>query len=255
MIRIILLTLLGAVLTIGLLHSMNSSTDSVTALTDIPQNVAAIPLPPGYKRLPLPPGSFGSWLRQLVLKRDKTVYLYDGRKKSNQKAQYAVLDVSIGNKDLQQCADAVMRLRADWLRTNKRFDEIVFYDNNRKAYLCPSNPSQEMYQKYLENVFSFCGTASLAKQLKKRKIPEEILSGDVFVHGGYPGHAAMVVDVAVNQQGSLIFLLMNSYMPAQDMHVVINPTEPSLSPWFSLSGSQPLELPEWTFQLSELKTW
>jgi hypothetical protein len=112
-----------------------------------------------------------------------------------------------------------------------------------------------MYQKYLENVFSFCGTASLAKQLEKREIPAEILSGDVFVHGGYPGHAAMVVDVAVNQQGLLIFLLMNSYMPAQDMHVVINPTEPSLSPWFSLSGSQPLELPEWTFQLSELKTW
>ena len=228
---------------------------TILALNGIPSNIAAIPLPEGYHRIELPVGSFGAWLRELPLKRDKTVYLYDGRKKINQTAQYAVVDVSTGKKDLQQCADAVMRLRADWLKSKNRFSEIVFYDNNGKAYTCPSNPSAEGYQRYLEKVFSWCGTASLSKQLKKKQNARTLLPGDVFIHGGFPGHAALVMEVAINQQGQLIYLLMNSYMPAQDMHIVLNPTERNLSPWYSLSGSDPLELPEWTFKLSELKSW
>jgi hypothetical protein len=228
---------------------------TILALNGIPTNVAKIPLPEGYHRIELPAGSFAEWLRELPLKRDKTVYLYDGRKKSNQNVQYAVLDISTGKKDLQQCADAVMRLRAEWLKARNRFTEIVFYDNNGKAYACPPNPSAEAYQRYLDKVFSWCGTASLSKQLKKKQDARKILPGDVFIHGGFPGHAAMVMDVAVNNQGQLIYLLMNSYMPAQDMHIVLNPTEGNLSPWYSLSESTSLEIPEWTFQLSELKSW
>lgn len=82
-----------------------------------------IPLPPGYKRKAANPGSFAEWLRKIALKEDNTVYLYNGKMKGNQQAQFAVLDIPVGEKDLQQCADAVMRIRAEYLFEQRRFNE------------------------------------------------------------------------------------------------------------------------------------
>jgi hypothetical protein len=81
-----------------------------------------IEIPIGYKRTPT--SEFGKYLRNITLKTDKTVYLYNGLKKRNQEAQYAVLDISVGDRDLQQCADAVMRLRAEWLFKTKQFGNL-----------------------------------------------------------------------------------------------------------------------------------
>jgi hypothetical protein len=47
-------------------------------------------------------GSFGQWPENISLKKDKTVYLFDGSMKYNQAAQFAVLDISAGKRDLQQ---------------------------------------------------------------------------------------------------------------------------------------------------------
>ncbi len=88
--------------------------------------IAHIPLPLGYEREPSEEKSFAAWLLQLPLKKSNTVYLYDGTEKQNQTAQFAVLNISVGKKNLQQCADAVMRLRAEYLFDNKRFGEINF---------------------------------------------------------------------------------------------------------------------------------
>jgi uncharacterized protein DUF4846 len=56
-------------------------------------------------------GSLAAWLRRIKLKKDSRVHLYNGRLKKNQLAQFAVLDVMMSKGDLQQCADAIMRLR------------------------------------------------------------------------------------------------------------------------------------------------
>ena len=89
--------------------------------------IGAIPLPAGYHRLAEAEGSFGAWLRTVGLKKGTTVYLYNGKPKENQDAQFAVLDVSVGHEDLQQCADAVMRLRAEYLYSRGEYSAIVFY--------------------------------------------------------------------------------------------------------------------------------
>lgn len=217
--------------------------------------ISEIPLPQGYYRISVEKNSFADWLRNLPLRKDKTVYLYNGQKKANQGAQYAVIDISTGKKDLQQCADAVMRLRAEYLYQQQRWSEISFVDNNGRDYRLAAATDRATFEKYLEKVFNWCGTASLEKQLHPISDPSRLLAGQVFVKGGYPGHAAIVVDVAINNLGEKIFLLANSYMPAQDIHVLLNPFDSSLSPWYSINKGDFLHLPEWTFRLSQLRGW
>lgn len=216
--------------------------------------IGAIPLPPGYERAPAAPGSFAAWLRQLPLKKDKTVHLYNGLPKRNQGAQFAVLAVSAGDKDLQQCADAVMRLRAEWLYSCRREADIDFADNGHTHYRLPRGAGRKEFDQYLEKVFSYCGSLSLSGQLRAKPF-SQVAAGDVLIYGGSPGHAMLVMDVAVNGEGRKLFLLSQSYMPAQEIHVVVNPGSPSLSPWYAADNGPNIETPEWTFSINQLKTW
>lgn len=217
------------------------------------RDVGAIRVPAGFTRLPCKEGSFGQWLRRITLKSNNQVFLYDGRLKTNQQAQYAVMDISVGNKDLQQCADAVMRLRAEYLFEQKLFSQIVFQDNLGKKYEWTGGPDKTGFPKYLDRVFGMCGTASLEKQLKPASM-KNIEPGDVLIKGGFPGHAMMVVDVAENKKGDRWFMLAQSYMPAQDIHVVKNPDADN-SPWYKADDLQPITTPEWTFTTNQLRKW
>jgi hypothetical protein len=238
-----------------------------------PKTVADIPLPEGYQRMPRTTGSFGAWLRHIPLKNDKTVYLYNGQRKANQQAQFAVLDISVGDKDLQQCADAVMRLYAEYQYASAHYQQIRFkatdgttldYASWMKGYrfiikqgrlvkqlsAAPGN-GRACFNSYLQTVFSYAGTLSLSKQLQKTDI-SEIKPGDVFIRGGAPGHAVIVVDVAYKPAtGEKIFLLAQSYMPAQNIHVLNNPS--SSNPWYTTAFSSILYTPEYIFRKDELK--
>ncbi len=200
-------------------------------------------------------GSFGEWLRDVSLKKDRHVYLYNGELKRNQTAQFAVLDVSVGKKDLQQCADAVMRLRAEYLFSQKKYSEIEFKDNAGKSYKWAGGSDRTGFERYLETVFGMCGSASLQKQLKPVSSLNEMQPGDVFIKGGFPGHAMIVMDVAVNDNGNRIFMLAQSYMPAQDIHIVKNPMNETLSPWYEINSRQEVITPEWIFKRDQLRKW
>jgi Domain of unknown function (4846) len=219
------------------------------------QHIGNIPLPAGFERKAAGVNSFTAFLRDIPLKKDKTVLLFDGRLKDNQSAQYAVLDISVGNKNLQQCADAVMRLRAEFLFAQKRFNEIVFFDNERKAYKLNAPYTKEGFMSYLQQVFGMCGSASLSKQLKTVADLSLVEPGDVLIRGGFPGHAVIIKDVAVNKAGKKIYLLAQSYMPAQDIHVLKNPMNESFSPWYEVDDSDLIETPEYTFKKNELRRW
>lgn len=214
-----------------------------------------IPPPNGFKRVNAASNSFTTWLRKLPLKKDKTVYLYNGSIKANQSAQFAVVDISTGKTDLQQCADVVMRLRAEYLFAQKKYDSIRFMDYNRKWYNWKGTDNRKQFDSYLQLVFGWCGSASLEKQLKQISNFNHIQPGDVLIKGGFPGHAMIVADMAVNAKGQKVFMLIQGYQPAQDVHIVINPIDSSLSPWYSVNDANEIITPEWTFYKYQLYEW
>jgi len=77
----------------------------------------------------------------------------------------------------------------------------------------------------------------------------------VFIRGGFPGHAEIVLDVAVAPDGRKVFLLAQSYMPAQEIHVLENPAAADGSPWYPAPFTGNLVTPEWVFAASELRRW
>lgn len=232
--------------------------------------------PEGYARKKADSTSFTYYLRNLPLKpKGSKVTYFDGQTKSNFGVYDAVIDLPIGKRDLHQCADAVMRLRAEYLFKQKRYSEIHFnftngfkadYNNwkNGKRIIVKGNkvfwqqktsPSSnpKVFWKYLEMVFSYAGTASLSKELKPIDI-KDIEVGAVFIKGGFPGHAVIVVDVVENTKtGKKMFLLAQSYMPAQELQILKNPNNTKLSPWYSSDFTGNLITPEWVFKKSELK--
>jgi len=237
-----------------------------------------IPPPDGYARLSVDPGSFAEWLRGLPLKeRGTPVRLYSGAEKGRQDVHHAVVDIDVGKRDLQQCADAVIRLRAEYLFSQGRFKDVCFNftsgDNasferwalgerpvvNGARVTWAKKASQDSsyanFKKYLETLFMYAGSYSLSKEMTLRDIGSMQI-GDVFIQGGFPGHAVIVVDVAENPQtGEKIFLLAQSYMPAQDIHVLRNPNDAKISPWYRIPTGAILTTPEWVFKTGDLRSF
>jgi hypothetical protein len=231
--------------------------------------------PPGFRRKPATPGSFAAWLRGLPVKAGRPpVRLFDGGLKVNQHAHYVVLDIDVGKRDRQQCADAVIRMRAEYLHQAGRDEEICFRFTSGaparwldwKSGMRPNlstrktvwrktaaaDGSYASFRRYLDLVFSYAGTFSLERELDKVANPRAIEAGDVFIAGGFPGHAVLVVDVAEDEGGRRAVLLAQSYMPAQDIHVLRNPATPD-SPWYVMDGDRPLSTPEWNFPRGSLR--
>ena len=79
--------------------------------------------------------------------------------------------------------------------------------------------------------------------------------GDVFIQGGFPGHAVLVADMVVNKAtGDARFLLIQSYMPAQDMHILTNPKGEAGTPWYPIPPAEgELITPEWIFKSAHLR--
>lgn len=231
--------------------------------------------PQGFVRQKAEEKSFAHYLQNLPLKPDGTkVKYYDGREKSRD-VYLAVVDFNLGEKDLQQCADAVIRLRAEYLYGEGRFDEIHFnfvsgfkaefskwadgygisVNGSKVSWIKNSNNNSlyESFQKYLDMVYAYASTLSLENQLIAKPL-SDLDIGDVFIQGGSPGHCVIVVDMASNANTrEKIFILAQSYMPAQDIQILKGDSEGS--PWFSANIEDILITPEWRFQVSNLKTW
>ena len=229
-------------------------------------------LPEGYVRTIPSPGSFEEYLQTLPLKADGSiVHFFDGSEKT--RIVYdAVLDIDVGDRDLQQCADAVMRLRSEYLYKNKRYNEIAFHfvngfnaeyskwrqgyrirvEGNNAYWVKTNGPSDDYksFRSYLDMVYSYAGTLSLIKEVKPVDI-KDMSIGDIFIDNG---HTIIVLDMAENKStGKKLFMLAQSYMPAQDIQILKNPEDTGLSPWYDLDFGEILHTPEWTFRKGDLK--
>jgi hypothetical protein len=244
---------------------------------DYKQNLAnRIAVPAGFERIEAEKNSFADWLRHLPLKKAGTeVFHYNGNLKNRQDVHEAVINIDAGGEeDLQQCADAVMRLKAEYHFSRKQEDKIHFkytsgdiatwiqwkqgyrpqINGNKVSWVKTKGPdgSYENFKRYLISVFRYAGTFSLSKEMKAIAL-SEIQPGDVFITGGFPGHAVIVTDVAINKAGEKIFMIAQSYMPAQDIHILKNFSEDGISPWYRTSFKNELETPEWSFTKDQLK--
>lgn len=247
-------------------------------LGNVDRSIGDIPAPAGATRVPFEDGSFGRWLRGLPLAPKNTpVKLYNGREKPNQTAHFAVTTLDTGARDLQQCADAAMRLYAEYRWAQNKARGLSFhYTNGMKVpwsrWRSGQRPdlkarrgswkkgtagsSRRAFGGYLRAIMTYAGTASIARHDTRLVAVSDIAPGDMLIQGGYPGHAVVVLDVA-SKNGQRLVLLGQSYMPAQDFHVLKNPRDAALSPWFrasDLAGPRGLKTPEWrAFKQTDLR--
>lgn len=212
--------------------------------------------PAGFTRASTTANSWEAFLQNLPLKPHGTnVKHFDGTPKPNKAAYCAVIDLPFYGNQNYQCADAIMRLRAQYLFEQKKYSEIQFaFVNgskyNYQTYLGQRTPTFSNLWTYLEKVFMYSSTLSLEKQLTT-KPSLELQIGDVFVKGGSPGHAVIVVDRCSNEKGEVKFMLAQSYMPAQDLQILVG--DDGKLPWYDLNFGDFLYSAEWTFTKDQLK--
>ena len=220
---------------------------------------ATFPPPPGYTRVEVEPGTFGAWLRGLPLRPAGTpVRDFQGGEilAADDARLAAVAELDVGTKDLQQCADSIIRLHAEWLWAQGQKERIRYrftsghqaswsqYAAGDRTRISGSkvswvrsaaaDSSRGSFRAYLDLVFTYAGTLSLQVE-KNRPSREDMKPGDFFVLGGSPGHAVLVLDVAQNAAGERVALLGQGFIPAQDFHL-LSPGQNG--PWFPLQGEQ-----------------
>lgn len=236
-----------------------------------------IKTPEGFKRGKASGGSLLVFIRDQKLKPDGSpVMLHSGSKKSNQTAHIAVFDMDVGSGNLQQCADSVMRIYAEYYWSLGDYESIAFHltngflmeyskwregkrlevsgNNVRWVKKAGYDDSYEGFRKYLEQVHVYAGTLSLYRESHDIAL-EDMEAGDMLIRGGSPGHVVLVLDVAEDESGNKCFLLGQGYMPAQDFHVLKNPLHPD-DPWYYVSEmNYPIRTPEYSFDEGTLREW
>ncbi|WP_126652305.1 DUF4846 domain-containing protein [Chryseobacterium aureum] len=213
--------------------------------------------PEGYQWIEEKPGSFGYFIENFKLKPyGSQIVKYDGTPISTQHLHEAVFDIDTGNKDLQQCADAVIRMRAEYLYKMKKFNEIKFhftsgdllswddYKNGTRAFVSGNSvsfrktaafdDSYQSFRNYLDLIFNYAGTISLNKETKPVTRNSDLKTGDILITPGSPGHIVFISGVCENQKGERLFLLSEGFTPAQSVHLLSNPVNPYFTPWYDL---------------------
>jgi hypothetical protein len=233
-------------------------------------------LPPGYVRIPVEETSYATYLRNLpLLPHGSLVKYYDGSPKPNNGIYVGVVFIDVGLEDLQQSPEICIRLRGEYLFKQQQYNKISFTISNHKrvsyvnwveglkmiidgkTYWTKSPTDANRYptfKRYLEFIFTHGDIETLLDDVQRSAL-EHIQPGDMFIQIARPGHVVVVVDVAENAAtGDRVFLLAQSYKPAQSLQILVNPEDANLSPWYSVSAiDDKITTPEFIFYKRDLR--
>lgn len=225
------------------------------------------PAPTGFVRVKLEKDSFGAFLRALPLAPPGTpVKSFAGTTlhEATHPNIAAVVAIDVGKSDLQQCADSVIRMHAEWQWSIGKRDEhyltaggpemsfakyvagdrYVWSQGKLALKKVPSiAATHPAFRSWLDQVFGAANTGSLAKEAKPIDV-KELQPGDFVVVAGVPfGHAVLVLDLARDASGKRVALLGQGYMPAQS-YQVLRPSKAET--WFAIDeASGKLATPFW----------
>jgi hypothetical protein len=226
------------------------------------------PAPAGYRRVPVPDESFAAWLRHLpILKGEAVVKSYDGRTLRAPAA--AVVPLDLGTGDVQQCADSILRLHAEYQwqrgaadglsihftsgdpstwkawREGERFE--IAGSRVKRVQRGPVADTHQEFRKWLQHSFLYAGTRSLKLDAQPVPVAEPLQPGDFFVSPGSPGHAIVILDVAQTPGKPPVALLGQGFMPAQSFHVLTDQGAHVVEGWFVLPAADGvLRNPSWS---------
>lgn len=226
--------------------------------------------PKGFTRIVPNRATFSNYIHNYKLKPSGSPIInYDGTSYFYQSGHIGVLEVPVPSNGLQQCADALIRLRAEYLWDANRKEEIGFkftsghycswlkysqgyrpaINGNKVTFNKTAAPSssKDSFYNYLNLIYTYAGTYSLAEELVEIDNIDEIQIGDLFIYPGFPGHVMMIASIAQNENGKRLFTFLQGNTPAQSVHMIKNATDTSISPWYDLDGKSSLETPLYTF--------
>ncbi len=204
--------------------------------------------------------SYGNFIENFKLKNfGEPIIKYNGEKVSNQNNHLAVFDIDVGSKDLQQCADAIIRLRSEYLFKTKSFGEIKYhftsgdllswndFKNGTRAFMsgnsvtfrktAAADDSYENFRNYLDLIYNYAGTISQFKETQPVNKTSDLKTGDILITAGSPGHVVFIAGVSKNSEGKKLFLLGEGFTPAQSISIMKNPFNPKISPWYDLDAN------------------
>ncbi len=229
-----------------------------------------VPALAGFTRTSVDDGSFGAFLRTVpIAQSDAKVKDFRGAplyEDGRHPGIAGVIDIDVGARDLQQCADAVIRMHAEWhygrgdrdqayhaasgtLLSYKRWlggARMVAGEGGKASLRDVASPRRDdhaAFRAWLDEVFTWANTSSLTKE--GTQVPfAEVRPGDFFVMTGSPfGHAVLVLDVAKDVSGRTALLLGQSYMPAQSFQL-LRPARDAT--WFVVEpGATEVKTPFW----------
>ena len=231
-------------------------------------------VPDGYTRASYDAGTFPTYLQDYSLKEyGAKVINYDGNPYAYQAGHVGVLEVPVPDNGLQQCADALMRIRAEYLWDSGEKSKIGF--NFTSGHYCSwtkyaegyrptingnkvtfhktagADTSKENFYRYLNLIYTYAGTQSLYSELPKISEVKKLEVGDMLVTPGFPGHIIMIVDKATHANGDNLFIFAQGNTPAQSVHMLKNPSDSSISPWFKLEMGAAVQIPTYYFNTSQ----
>jgi hypothetical protein len=237
---------------------------------DLPKPDASLemrfPTPPGYARVKVEAGSFADWLRGLPMAPEGTpAKSYSGEETlaGGDEHLAGVVAIDIGSADLEQSSDVIIRLQAEYLWSQGKRDQIAYTSATKLNMplsrwekgqrLIPQGPNvfwvvkgkpaevdHAEFRKYLDAVFNWANSTSLAMRSTAVADPKELVAGDFFLQSQAPNHVAVVLDVAEKPSGERVALLGQARNPAESIHVI---SLGKATPWFNVRPPVPIFTP------------